>query len=171
MLDGTRLVVAAEPGPGGRMAVKVEGETEGGPARRIEATLVREEPGELVLSLGGRAVRARFVHAGRELLVAVGGETYRFGPVDRVGGGRGKGRHGHVDGRISAPMPGAVVQVLVTEGAPVAAGTDLLVVEAMKMEHRLRAPFAGTVRKLRALVGQRCALGEVLLEIEAPAPA
>lgn len=55
---------------------------------------------------------------------------------------------GAVDlGAMTAPMPGKVTAVFVAEGDPVVAGTDLLVLEAMKMEHTIRAPISGIVRK------------------------
>ena len=56
----------------------------------------------------------------------------------------------------------AVAQVLVEEGAPVQAGAPLVVLEAMKMEHTVVAPCAGTVSQLGALAGAQVADGEVL---------
>ncbi len=53
-------------------------------------------------------------------------------------------------GSLHAPMPGRVVKVLVAEGDPVEPGQALLVLEAMKMEHTLRAPHAGRVTSLKA---------------------
>jgi len=58
-------------------------------------------------------------------------------------------------GGLVAPMPGKVVKVLVTVGQEVAAGAALLVLEAMKMEHTVRASEAGTVRSLTVVVGDQ----------------
>ncbi len=52
------------------------------------------------------------------------------------------------DAEIRSPMPGAVIAVSATAGSTVAAGAPVLVVEAMKMEHTLTAPTAGTVELL-----------------------
>ena len=52
-------------------------------------------------------------------------------------------------------MPGKVVKVLVAAGEAVAAGAPLVVLEAMKMEHTVRAPEAGTVRALHVAVGDQ----------------
>jgi 3-methylcrotonyl-CoA carboxylase alpha subunit len=63
-------------------------------------------------------------------------------------------------------MPGVVSAVKVTAGDAVARGQQLLVVEAMKMEHALLAPFAGTVASLHAEVGQHVAEGALLARVE-----
>ncbi|WP_201314242.1 biotin carboxylase N-terminal domain-containing protein [Dyella sp. EPa41] len=70
-------------------------------------------------------------------------------------------------GRISTPMNGRVVAVHVAEGEAVVAGQALLVVEAMKMEHSIAAPFAGAVTGLYTQVGAQVAPGGVLVEIAA----
>ena len=66
------------------------------------------------------------------------------------------------DRPITSPMPGKVVTVLVKEGQTVAKGAPLLVVEAMKMENEIKAPKAGTVRHLTAVVGASVDVGERL---------
>jgi propionyl-CoA carboxylase alpha chain len=60
-----------------------------------------------------------------------------------------------VAGGLVAPMPGKVVKVLVSEGDLVAAGAPLVVLEAMKMEHTVRAAEAGTVRALHVALGDQ----------------
>ena len=70
------------------------------------------------------------------------------------------------DGTLVAPMPGTVVAVLVAEGDHVVAGQVLGMMEAMKMELALRAPFDGTVVHLGAVTGRQAALGDRLFEIE-----
>jgi 3-methylcrotonyl-CoA carboxylase alpha subunit len=64
-------------------------------------------------------------------------------------------------------MPGIVSAVNVTVGDAVARGQRLLVVEAMKMEHALLAPFAGTVASLHAELGQHVTEGALLARVEA----
>lgn len=67
---------------------------------------------------------------------------------------------------IVAPMPGKIVAVLVKEDQQVEAGQGLIVVEAMKMENELRAPRAGTVKKLTAEVGAAVENGASLCIVE-----
>ena len=70
----------------------------------------------------------------------------------------------HAPGSLLAPMPGTVVRVAdgVTEGSPVEAGQPLLWLEAMKMEHKITAPHAGTLSELNAVVGQQVTVGSLL---------
>jgi acetyl-CoA/propionyl-CoA carboxylase biotin carboxyl carrier protein len=62
-------------------------------------------------------------------------------------------------------MPGTVVAVLVEDGARVEADQAVVVVEAMKMEHALRAPVAGTVTLAGAVPGSAVALGQLLATV------
>ncbi|WP_110207618.1 acetyl/propionyl/methylcrotonyl-CoA carboxylase subunit alpha [Nocardioides daejeonensis] len=75
--------------------------------------------------------------------------------------------HGEVrgEGSVTAPMPGTVLQVLVAEGDTVEAGQSLGMMEAMKMELTLKAPYSGTVTTVAASVAQQVALGDVLFEV------
>ncbi|WP_153076951.1 acetyl/propionyl/methylcrotonyl-CoA carboxylase subunit alpha [Paraburkholderia bonniea] len=70
------------------------------------------------------------------------------------------------EGRLTAPMPGKVVAVLVAAGAVVEKGAPLLVMEAMKMEHTIAAPTAGTVVEVRFAVGDQVSEGAQLLVLE-----
>ena len=72
-------------------------------------------------------------------------------------------------GAVVAPMPGRITDVLVVSGQAVAAGDRLAVVEAMKMEHALRAAFDGTVTRVDVSVGDLVDEGKVLVELE-PGP-
>ena len=70
------------------------------------------------------------------------------------------------DGAILAPMPGKVIAVDVAEGDAVTAGQRLVVLEAMKMEHALTAPFDGTVTELNASEGAQVQVEAVLAVVE-----
>ncbi len=69
------------------------------------------------------------------------------------------------DGAILSPMPGLVISVDVAEGDRVAKGDRLLTVEAMKMEHTLRAPFDGIVGKLPVSVGTRVSENQLIASV------
>ena len=69
-------------------------------------------------------------------------------------------------GGLTTPLPGVVVSVAVKEGESVTAGQTLLVIEAMKMEHAIKAPRAGTVKSLKHKAGDRVREGSTLAEIE-----
>jgi biotin carboxyl carrier protein len=70
------------------------------------------------------------------------------------------------DGRIKAPIPGKISQVMVTPGDAVQAGQPLLVLEAMKMENEIRASRSGVLKTLKVTPGQSVSLHEVLAEID-----
>jgi propionyl-CoA carboxylase alpha chain len=71
-----------------------------------------------------------------------------------------------VEGATVAPMPGTVARLTVTVGSQVGAGDELLVLEAMKMRHRVVAAVSGTVTELRVTEGQQVDAGAVLAVIE-----
>jgi 3-methylcrotonyl-CoA carboxylase alpha subunit len=97
------------------------------------------------------------------MLVVEKGQTYSLGRRSY-----GAGHHHAHDGDIIAPMPGKVIAVDVAEGDSVTAGQRLMVLEAMKMEHALTAPFDGTVTELSASAGAQVQV-EALLAVVEPA--
>lgn len=68
-------------------------------------------------------------------------------------------------GDLTAEMPGQVIDVRVSEGDSVQSGDVLLVLEAMKMEIRVTAPYDGTVSALKAAAGDVVERGQVLAEV------
>jgi 3-methylcrotonyl-CoA carboxylase alpha subunit len=72
----------------------------------------------------------------------------------------------HGEGRLTAPMPGKVIAVLVEPGVVVEKGAPLIVMEAMKMEHTIGAPAAGKVAEVLYTVGDQVADGAQLLVME-----
>lgn len=66
---------------------------------------------------------------------------------------------------VTAPLPGMVLDVKVTEGHPVTAGQVVVVLEAMKMENEVVAPIAGIVRSLAVQKGSAVNAGDALLTI------
>jgi acetyl/propionyl-CoA carboxylase alpha subunit len=73
-------------------------------------------------------------------------------------------------GTVTAPMPGKIISVNVSEGDAVEPRALLVVLEAMKMEHRIEAPLAGTVRDVRVTAGDLVTGGATLVTIGAISP-
>lgn len=67
---------------------------------------------------------------------------------------------------LTAPLPGTVIAVFAKEGDRVEAGSNLVIIEAMKMEHTIRAPYAGVVKRWCFNVGDLVNEGEELLVFE-----
>ena len=72
-------------------------------------------------------------------------------------------------GSLLSPMPGKVVSVLTSEGAVVARGDTVVIVEAMKMEHAVKSPVDGVVSSIPVSVGQQVNADQVLAVVEAVA--
>ncbi|MEO8246661.1 MAG: biotin carboxylase N-terminal domain-containing protein [Chloroflexota bacterium] len=68
---------------------------------------------------------------------------------------------------LTAPMPGRVIALRAAEGASVEAGAPLVVIEAMKMEHAVVSPIAGTMTRLAVAEGQQVQRGDLLAEVSA----
>ncbi|MES3055147.1 biotin/lipoyl-binding protein [Sphingomonas faeni] len=94
------------------------------------------------------------------------GEAWPFGPrrADHIAGA------GEGDGAILAPMPGRVIAVLVEAGQAVTKGQRMLVLEAMKMEQALLAPFDGIVAELKVTEGAQVSEGTMLARIDKLVP-
>ena len=87
----------------------------------------------------------------------------RDDPLHRVDAGDSHG------GGLTAPMPGKVVALLAQPGQKVDKGAPLLILEAMKMEHTITAPAAGTVKDFCYVAGEQVADGAALVEFEGDA--
>jgi 3-methylcrotonyl-CoA carboxylase alpha subunit len=132
----------------------------------IEVAATLHPDGRLDARLGGTRLAARAVFVGDRVAVFTGRDQASFTLVDPRAGD--DAHHHHAD-RLVAPMPGSVVQVLVEAGAAVAKGDALVVVEAMKMEHVIRAPHDGVVERVDVAVGDVVADGTELVVMAAEA--
>ncbi|AXO61520.1 acetyl/propionyl/methylcrotonyl-CoA carboxylase subunit alpha [Pseudomonas sp. phDV1] len=118
---------------------------------------------ELLAEIDGTRQRLRAIRRGETLYLQWRGELHaitRFDPIAAV-----EASHAQ-HGGLSAPMNGSIVRVLVEPGQTVEAGAALVVLEAMKMEHSIRAPQAGTVKALYCREGEMVSEGAVLVELE-----
>ncbi|MGW7527080.1 ATP-binding protein [Streptomyces sp. NPDC054783] len=92
------------------------------------------------------------------------GDAWQVRDHDPVAASLSRSAHAGADS-LTAPMPGTVTVVKVAVGDEVTAGQSLLVVEAMKMEHVISAPHAGTVAELDVTPGTTVAMDQVLAVI------
>ena len=114
-----------------------------------------------LVRFGDSMVTLRFAHNGDRLYLASGGASWTITdvPYERKSAGAGG-----ANPELRSPMPGAVVAIFVEDGAEVEAGTPVLSIEAMKMEHVLRASVAGTV-VLQVLPGAQVSADQVVASI------
>lgn len=92
------------------------------------------------------------------------GRTYKYEMPSKNRGGAGASAED--SGVFTAPMPGKIMKVMVSKGQEVKTGEVLLVMEAMKMEYSIEAPFDGTIANLECSPDQQVALGDLLVSLE-----
>lgn len=168
--DRVRTVVIVRKG--GLLHVELDGRTHLVDAHRVSESVV-----SMLVQLAGAAAPTRSIDAAfaarganGDLDVHLDGHTIpvQIRPAGSFGRQKkgGHGAHGAGPQRVTAPMPGKVVRVLVKPGDEVAARQGLVVVEAMKMENELRAARDGRVRDVAVKEGQSVDAGAVLLTVE-----
>ncbi|MGQ3107433.1 MAG: biotin/lipoyl-containing protein, partial [Niveispirillum sp.] len=99
-----------------------------------------------------------------DYLVFVDGNTHRVAMPRYDGAGRGASTS---DGALRAPMPGKIVATPAKAGDAVVKGQPVIVLEAMKMEHALTAPFDGVVGEVNAAVGDQVGADALLAVVAA----
>lgn len=153
--NGTVFQVQLDRQPDGSYVAVIGDETYAFSAERLSdgGWLLQDESTRAVAYTAAQADR-RYVH--------VQGAAHEL----TVSDSRSRRRHQTGDsGRLNAQMPGQVMQVLVREGETVTAGQTLLLLEAMKMEIRVTAPFDGTVTRLQVNAGDVVERGQLLADL------
>ena len=154
--DRTREVELTALGPG-HWKVSVDG-------AEFEMTSEAMPDGKLRLTSESVVTVADVTAVGARRFVRLG--TLDF-LLERESAGRKRAASGAHGGGLEAPMPGVVTKVMVVVGDEVSKGQPLLALEAMKMEHMIRAPRAGRVKSVAASPGIMVQAGAILVELEA----
>jgi biotin carboxyl carrier protein len=150
-VDGRSCIVDARRISDAVVSMLVQGDSASAPSRSIEAAFApRQIAGDFDVHVDGKAIAVQVRPAGA------------FGRQRREGAGAA----GSGPQRVTAPMPGKIVRLLVGPGDEVKARQGLVVVEAMKMENELRAARDGRVRDVAVAEGQSVDAGAVLLVVE-----
>jgi 3-methylcrotonyl-CoA carboxylase alpha subunit len=156
--DGaSERVVTARPGAGGWLMQLGD--------REVVASGERLEEGLLAIDLDGVRQRVRVLEHGPEMLIVVDGDRWRLVELDPLAARAGADP---AAGRLTAPMPGRVIRLLVETGGRVRRGAPLLIIEAMKMEHTITAPADGIVAKVGCSVGDLVEEGATLIAMAPP---
>jgi len=119
------------------------------------------KPGQLKIKLGDRIVKSVITEGEKEKYVFVDGEVFKVRPVELTGMKKSKRKD---DGDLSSPISGKVVSVKVKNGQSVKKGSVLMVIEAMKMEYLIRAPFDGKVKKVNFKEKDQIEIGQNTVE-------
>lgn len=141
----------------GRFSVAIDGKT-------VEVAARVDRDGVLIVTMpDGRTVRtgvSRGGTTGDDRWLSVGRTTLRATKVTA------KARNNDAHAGMEAPMPGRVVRVAVAVGDQVKKGQTVVTLEAMKMEHALKAPRDGVVREVGCREGELVQAGVALVVLE-----
>ena len=137
----------------------------GGRAFEVDAVLAR--PNVLSLFIGNKAYEVKCERVGDDVHIWVGSQRFAAEVRDpRSLRSRTRAEDHHGPKKLSAPMPGKVVRILLKQGDQVEAGCGVLVVEAMKMQNEVKSPKKGTIQKILVSEGTAVNAGDVLAIVE-----
>ena len=154
---------------GRRVSVEVRAESDGYrvvmDGRTLAVDARRGGPGAMSLIVDGSSFAALLERRAEGYTVHLREDTFEVALAE---GARAGTPARAVSGplRVTAPMPGRLVRVLVEPGQQVAAGQGLVVMEAMKMENELRAARAGRVAEVHARERQAVEAGALLVVLD-----
>jgi 3-methylcrotonyl-CoA carboxylase alpha subunit len=128
---------------------------------KVEAEELK--PGQLKIKIGDKIVKAVITGGIAEKFVFVNGNVYKVKHVELTGRKKPKKKE---QGDLNSPISGKVVNVKVKKGSIVKKDDILMVIEAMKMEYLIRAPFRGTVKKVNFKENDQIEIGQNTVELE-----
>jgi acetyl/propionyl-CoA carboxylase alpha subunit len=144
----------------GRWSCRVDG-------CEVEVDAVLARPDVLSLRIGNQAFEVKCERVAGDMHLWVGSARFDVEVRDpRSLRGRVRAVDDAGPKKLTAPMPGKIVRVLVEQGAEVEAGSGVLVVEAMKMQNEIKSPKKGTIQKILVSEGAAVNAGDVLAIVE-----
>jgi len=131
----------------------------------VDAILARRDV--LSIRIDNKAYEVKCERVGSELHLWVGSVRFAAEIRDpRSLRGRVRAEDDHGPKKLTAPMPGKIVRIMLNPGAEVEAGAGVLVVEAMKMQNEIKSPKKGTIQKILVSEGAAVNAGDVLAIVE-----
>ena len=127
---------------------------------RVEAEETR--PGQLKIKVGDRLIKAVITEGDKEKFVFVDGDVFKVKSVELTGTKKIKKKD---EGDLSSPISGKVVNVKVKNGDSVKKGDILMVIEAMKMEYLIRAPYSAKVKKVNFKEKDQIEIGQNTVDL------
>jgi biotin carboxyl carrier protein len=152
---GRRVYEVGVTEVGGRPRVSIDGEP-------FEADIVRLADGVYSLITEGRSIEVAVNRRADVWEASTGGRKYRLRPDDAVSEAGDAAAEAGGPYELRATLPGRILEVRVAPGRQVQEGDGLVVVEAMKMENELRAPFDAHVDRVEVEKGQTVETGVIL---------
>ena len=144
----------------GRWSCRVDG-------REVEVDAVLARPNVLSVRLGNKAYEVKCERVGVDVHIWVGSQRFAAEVRDpRSLRSRSHAIDDQGPKKLTAPMPGKVVRILLSQGIEVEAGAGVLVVEAMKMQNEVKSPKKGTIQRILVSEGAAVNAGDVLAIVE-----
>ncbi|MEC7815982.1 MAG: acetyl/propionyl/methylcrotonyl-CoA carboxylase subunit alpha [Pseudomonadota bacterium] len=129
-----------------------------------QLTLLSHSENDVCVIDNGVRHQCQYHRSGDSLYLQANGRSWQVRDITHQ---PAKGAQGAGSGRIQATMDGALIDVLVSEGQSVSQGQTLVILEAMKMEHPVKADRDGTISAVLAQKGQQVKRGQLLVDISA----
>jgi len=126
--------------------------------------VIQAEQGNLTFESDDRQTRVHWVKEGRRIWLHLDGRTFVMEKTAANAGATGAGRS--TESILRAPMPGNLRELLVAEGDQVEQGQLLMLLEAMKMEIRIQAPYAAKVLRIALQPGASVEKDQILVELD-----
>jgi len=120
------------------------------------------QTGHLKIKIGDRLIKSVITEGDNEKFVFFDGAVFRVKPVELTGIKKTKKKE---EGDLSSPISGKVVSIKTKEGSLVKKGDVLMVIEAMKMEYLIRAPYDGKVKKINFKQNDQIEIGQNTVEV------
>ncbi len=129
-----------------------------------EYTVSVEEikPGQLKIKLGNRIIKCVISEGEDNKFVFIDGDIFKVKRIELTGRKKTKKKQGD----LNSPISGTIVDVKVKEGSKIKKDDVIMIIEAMKMEYLIRAPYNGTIKKVLFKSKDQIEIGQLTAEIE-----
>jgi len=130
-----------------------------------EYKVIAEEfaKGHLKIKLGDRIIKSVITQGEKNKFVFVDGDVFKIKNVELTGKKKVKKKKEETD--LNSPISGKIVSIKVNKGKNVKKGDVLMVIEAMKMEYLIRAPYNGKIKKINFKEKDQIEIGQNTIEL------
>jgi len=127
---------------------------------KVEADEIK--PGHLKIKLGDKVIKCVITKGDKDKFVFVEGDVFKVRNIELTGAKKTKKKD---DGNLNSPISGKVVSITIKDGEKVKKGDILMIIEAMKMEYLIRAPYNGKVKKVNFKEKDQIEIGQNTVEV------
>jgi acetyl/propionyl-CoA carboxylase alpha subunit len=126
------------------------------------ASALEDKPGQLKIQVGEHGIKALISEGHDTKYIFIDGNVYQVKRIELTGQKKVQKK----EGDLSSPISGTIVSIKVKEGTRIKKGEVIMVIEAMKMEYLIRAPYTGLVKKINFNEKDQIEIGQITAELE-----